>query len=304
MEDAWHSPSSNTALEGSAVTEDGIYDGPGTQVAPDLLSLQTLIANVCFIGTPGAAAGEWVLVDTGLAISGEQILKTAEERFGPDRPPGAIILTHGHFDHIGSARRLAEHWSVPIYAHEKELPYLTGAADYPPPDPTVGGGLLALVSPLYPNDAVDLGEHLRPLPGDGSLPGLPGWRWIATPGHTPGHLSLFREADRLLISGDAFITVKQESAIAVLLQEKEIHGPPAYFTSDWIAARESVRRLAALNPSAVAPGHGRPMYGQELAHDLQRLADEFDRVAVPEQGRYVPSHLPDQGDQEAFRPHP
>ena len=56
---------------------------------------------------------------------------------GAGAPPEAIVLTHGHFDHAGSALQLAEYWDVPIYAHRLEMPYLTGKADYPPPDPTI-----------------------------------------------------------------------------------------------------------------------------------------------------------------------
>src|SRR4051812_29789160 len=67
-------------------------------------------------------------------------------------------------------------------------------------------------------------------PADGSVPALPSWRAIHTPGHAPGHVSLFRESDRLLLAGDAFVTTKQESAVAALLKPRVIHGPPAYFT--------------------------------------------------------------------------
>ena len=45
-------------------------------------------------------------------------------------------------------------------------------------------------------------------PSDGSIPNMPGWQWIHTPGHSPGHISLFREKDRSLIAGDAFVAVK------------------------------------------------------------------------------------------------
>ena len=64
-------------------------------------------------------------------------------------------------------------------------------------------------------------------------------------------LSFFREADRTLIAGDAFVTTKQESAVAALTQRPEMHGPPTYFTPDWENARRSVERLAALG----APSH-------------------------------------------------
>lgn len=266
-------------------------NGPGIEIAPDVLFLRTMIANLCFIGKPGAQAGEWFLVDAGLAMSAGQIREVAKQRFGPDRPPKAILLTHGHFDHVGALEALCEQWQVPIYAHEREMPYLTGEADYPPPDPSVGGGLVAAMSPLFPRKGIDLSGRVRMLPEDGSVPDLPQWRSIPTRGHTPGHVSFFREADRVLIAGDAFTTVQQESAIAVLLQEKEIHGPPAYFTQDWIAARESVQRLAALAPSVVATGHGLPMRGAEMAQQLEDLARDFDALAVPDQGRYVPESM-------------
>ena len=116
---------------------------------------------------------------------------------------------------------------------------------------------------------------------------MPGWRWIHTPGHSPGHISLFRESDRSMIVGDAFVTTRQESAYAVALQSPELHGPPQYFTTDWAAARQSVQSLAALEPDTVVTGHGLAMQGAEMRAALHRLADDFDAIAVPPQGRYV-----------------
>src|SRR5690606_31836029 len=111
------------------------------------------------------------------------------------------------------------------------------------------GGWVAKLSLLFPRDPVNLEDRVRKLPPDGRVPGMPGWRWIPTPGHTPGHVSLFREADRSLIAGDAFVTVRQDSLYKVVMQRKEISGPPRYWTTDWPSARESVKRLHALNPS-------------------------------------------------------
>jgi glyoxylase-like metal-dependent hydrolase (beta-lactamase superfamily II) len=176
---------------------------------------------------------------------------------------------------------------VPIYAHELELPYLDGRSSYPPPDPTVGGGLMAALSPLYPRGPIDVRPWLRPLPADGSVPGMPGFRWIHTPGHAPGHVSSWRDADRSLIVGDAFITTAQESAYAVATQETELHGPPMYYTQDWAAARSSVERLANLGPELVVPGHGRALRGPAMIQALRTLAERFDEVAVPREGRYV-----------------
>jgi len=68
----------------------------------------------------------------------------------------------------------------------------------------------------------------------------------------------------------------------VSAQQAELQGPPAYFTSDWDLARESVRRLAKLRPAVLAPGHGQPLAGVDVAESLETLAANFDRVAVPE----------------------
>jgi glyoxylase-like metal-dependent hydrolase (beta-lactamase superfamily II) len=126
---------------------------------------------------------------------------------------------------------------VPAYAHLLEHPYLNGTASYPPADPSVGGGMMALLSPLYPTRPVDVRPQLRLLPEDQSVPDMPGWRWNHSPGHSPGHVSLWRPADRMLIVGDAFITTKQESAYSAVTQSPEMHGPPMYFTPDWERAR-------------------------------------------------------------------
>jgi hypothetical protein len=75
--------------------------------------------------------------------------------------------------------------------------------------------------------------------------------------------------------------------LSVLTQEEVMHGPPMYFTQDWNAARDSVQRLAALDPFIAATGHGPPMFGRKLLRALSWLADEFDRAAIPDDGRYV-----------------
>lgn len=257
------------------------------QVVVDVAYKRLILVNVAFYGMPGARDGEWTLIDTGIPGNADAIAEAANERFTKDARPAAIIMTHGHFDHIGSLEELAKRWDVPIYAHELELPYLNGQAAYPPPDPGVGGGLMSLLSPLFPRGPINVSRWLQPLPTDGTVPGMPGWRWIHTPGHTPGHVSLWRAVDCTLLSADAFITTAQESAYGALTQEPEMHGPPMYFTQDWEAARASVEKLAALEPEVVVTGHGRAMAGAEMRAALHLLARDFNRLAVPEKGRYV-----------------
>jgi glyoxylase-like metal-dependent hydrolase (beta-lactamase superfamily II) len=245
--------------------------------------MRTLMANIAMIGSPS----RWVLVDAGLRGYAGQIQQAAEECFGPGARPAAIVLTHGHFDHVGSLKALLRHWDVPVYAHVLEMPHLTGRVDYPPPDPLAGGGLMAWSSRALPRGAIDVGRNLLALPQDRSVPGATDWEWIHTPGHTVGHISLFRRRDRVLVAGDAVTTTKQESAIAVALQRPEVHGPPAYFTTDWDAARESVWHLTSLHPEVLVTGHGIPLHGAAMRHALHMVASHFDQWERPRFGRYA-----------------
>jgi glyoxylase-like metal-dependent hydrolase (beta-lactamase superfamily II) len=256
------------------------------EIALDIAYKRLVMVNVVYLGSPLAGDHEWVLVDAGLPGAAGAIERGAETRFGSRGPPAAIIITHGHVDHVGALETLAERWRVPIFAHTRELPYLDGRERYPPADPSAGRGLMAALSGLYPRGPIDVSTYLQPLPPDGSVPFLPEWRWIHTPGHAPGHISLWRARDHALVAGDAFITT-QESVYGVATQTPEMHGPPTTFTPDWSSARESVRRLAALEPYLVITGHGHAMHGPVMLHALEILARDFDRIAVPEHGRYV-----------------
>lgn len=261
---------------------------PDYEVAEGVFRVRQLFVNLYFYGEPGAGDREWVLIDAGLPFFEELLIQDAADRFSPGARPKAIILTHGHFDHVGALPDLARRWDVPVYAHELELPYLSGKSSYPPPDPAVGGGLMSMVSRFYPRGPIDLGERLQKLPADHSVPEMPGWRWLHTPGHAPGHVSLFRDEDRTLIAGDAFVTAKQESAFdSNIFQCAHVRRPPAYYTPDWRAAHRSVELLAGLHPETAATGHGRPMRGAELRQELEELARHWQELAVPPWGRYV-----------------
>ncbi|MFP5078043.1 MBL fold metallo-hydrolase [Rhizobium sp. YIM 134829] len=276
--------------------------GDGTQAVLPELAMRTLsIVNVFLYGNP-STDGRFVLIDTGLPTSADTIRDCVERRFGRDARPEAIIMTHAHFDHAGSVESLSRGWDVPVYAHPLEHPYLNGQASYPPADPLVGGGVMALLSPLYPRSPVDVGPRLHMLPPDQSVPGMPGWQWVHTPGHTPGHVSLFRESDRTLIAGDAIVTTGQESAYAVMTQRLEMHGPPRYLTPDWMEAETSVRLLAGLKPELIVTGHGQPVHGLEAREKLDLLARDFREIAVPEGGHYdrKPAE-PGKSENDAYR---
>lgn len=267
------------------------------QVAPGVYGLRILFVNVYFINEKGDNSGRWLLIDGGLKGSAKKIIEVAENLFGAGSKPEAIILTHGHFDHVGSIEELVEQWNVQVYAHKLELPYLTGKSSYPPADPTVGGGALAFMSWMFPNSPKNLNENIKSFPSEKSLLDFKDWQIIQTPGHSPGHVSLFRKKDGLLITGDAFVTVQQESALSVMMQTKEVCGPPKYFTINWQDAYLSVKKLAELSPSIAACGHGLPMEGEELTKGITNLSNNFIEVAVPKHGRYVrmPARMDENG---------
>jgi glyoxylase-like metal-dependent hydrolase (beta-lactamase superfamily II) len=251
-----------------------------TEFAEGVSYATTLLANLYFIENDG---GSWVLLDTGLPGFGARVREAVRERFG-ERRPLAIILSHGHFDHVGNARELAEFWDIPIHAHRLEMPYLTGRSSYPPGDAVAASGALGFMYRFFPTKPYNLQPRIQPLLEDGTAPFLPDWRVIHTPGHTPGHLAFFRERDRVLIAVDALSTAAQDSPSKLLFAPRQFELPPAPFTTDWGAARLSVENMAELQPLTVAAGHGFPITGPETAQRLQRFAQTF---RPPKRGRYV-----------------
>ena len=205
--------------------------------------------------------------------------------FTQARHPEAILLTHGHLDHLGSAKELADHWNVPVIAHPLEMPYLTGQALYPPRDPTVGGSL-AFMSRFFPTQLPNLGERVQALDADDpSTPHLMAWRWLHVPGHAPGQLAFFREADRALIGADAFATCHHDSIPAVLLGIPKISRAGTPFNYDWEASRHSVQTAGRTGAQShwlrPRPGHHRPGSRCRPARSWPT------NYPVPAHGRYV-----------------
>lgn len=257
------------------------------QVAQGVWGMKLFFVNVYIIANRKSFSKGWVLVDTGPQGSANKIIAMAESIFGKGARPAAIILTHGHSDHSGSVQALLKHWDVPVYAHELEIPYLTGASSYPPADPTVGHGLMSLLSVFFRKTPINLGDKIKAIDMNEGIAELPEWKVISTPGHTPGHISLFLPLNTTLIAGDALATTHAESAVAILGNIKCLSGPPMYMTTDWTAAEESVNKIAALEPRIVAAGHGPVLRGREVKESLQHLSGHFREIAVPSSGRYA-----------------
>jgi len=263
-----------------SASQSGSIHAPTQEIAPGVHWLGPLgrtQTNVYLVG-----AGEsWVLVDTAWAKDGSLIQMAAGQLFGTDVPPTAIVLTHAHPDHAGSARELALAWDCPVYVHPLELPLATGdfsamIACAGPLDSWVILPILRLIGQQR-RHAILSRSSLKPvvqaLDPDSEAPGLPGWQCIPTPGHTPGHLSFFRASDRVLITGDAVVTLELNSLWGLLRQREALSGPPWYTTWDRSAARESIAMLARLEPIVLASGHGRPQIGERTGRVLREFAE-------------------------------
>jgi glyoxylase-like metal-dependent hydrolase (beta-lactamase superfamily II) len=238
------------------------------EIAPRLAVIPTLIANAYLVGDDKC----WVLVDACTPGNEKRIRKAAEARFGRGSRPSAILLTHGHFDHAGSAGPLADAWNVPIYAHAVEIPYLTGKIEYPPFDFS-SPGFFTRIARFFPTSTVNLGTRVISFGSREPIPGLPDWEMFETPGHTPGHVSFFRRSDGVLLAGDAVTTMNLDSFFATITKRKQVCRPPVPATSNWKYARASVELLARLRPSLIGAGHGAPI--QDAAGGLSLLAKNF-----------------------------
>ena len=162
-------------------------------------------ANVYFVRSGPA----WVLIDTAWPHRGPVISAAAESLFGAGTRPAAILLTHIHPDHAGSALELARLWDLPVHVHPGELPLASGRylPEYGNP---LDRWLIAPLLRLMPRRAVEASLSRNSLQGTArafdpvaGVPGLPDWQAVPTPGHTPGHVAFFRGKDRVLITGDA-----------------------------------------------------------------------------------------------------
>ncbi len=257
------------------------------EIAPGVYRLATgrgLAGANVYLVRSGAA---WVLIDTAWPHRGQLIRAAAVSVFGAGTRPEAIMLTHIHPDHSGSALELARVWDLPVHVHPDEMVLAPGGylPEYGNP---LDRWLVAPVLRLMPRRAVEASRARSSLEGTArafdpaaGVPGLPGWQAVHTPGHTPGHVAFFRPGDRVLITGDAVLTVNLNSLRALLAGEHRVSGPPRISTWDWTAARHSVAALARLRPDVLACGHGRPMTGTRAAADLASFASGLSRQPLP-----------------------
>jgi glyoxylase-like metal-dependent hydrolase (beta-lactamase superfamily II) len=255
------------------------------QIADEVWRLPVYGANVYFVGSQSG----WVLVDAAWAWGqcARTIRRAAESLFGANARATAILLTHLHPDHDGAALELAAVWGCPVYLHADELPLaravatgdLAGIECY-------GNGLDRRV--LVPIMRILRSRRRPPAPARTSLadlarvleptamPDLPDWTWVPTPGHAPGHVAFFRSRDRVLLSGDAVLTVDATSiggCLAWALGRRPGHAweAPRYTNWNQDATDTSLGVLAALEPRVLASGHGAPLLGDAATRELRAL---------------------------------
>lgn len=215
-----------------------------------------LAASNVYLVRSGSA---WALIDTSWRSGADAIRQVAETVFGPGARPVAILLTHIHPDHSGAAGLLARSWNVPVYVGSAELPMAAGRylPQYSMPlDRWIVVPLLRVLRVRVAAD--DIRDVTRGLP-EGAVPGLPDWEYVATPGHTPGHVAYLRRGDGVLVSGDAVLTVDLNSLTGAVTGRQRLAGPPRYTTWDGPTAQRCIAALAQLQPRVLAPGHGRPL---------------------------------------------
>ena len=190
------------------------------------------------------------LIDTMIGGSAGKIIAAAE---AADAPIRRILLTHAHADHVGSLDALAGRLpEARVIISGRDARFLAKDMSLDPGEPKdkLRGGYPG--AETKPDRTVDHGERV------GSL------EVIATPGHTPGHVSLLDPRDGTLYCGDVFLTL---GGVATSAKVSLPAIPLALFTWHRPTELESARRLRALEPARLAPGHGKVVEGPLEAMD-------------------------------------
>ena len=198
-----------------------------------------------------------VLIDTGIKQSAPKIMKMLDGRH-----ISAIALTHAHGDHAGSMKQLASQLGAPVWCGAADRAATeTGRLALSPPfaRPRLG----RLVNAAAGFDGAPVARSLAE--GDAVTAGFV---VCDTPGHSPGHVSFWREADHTLICGDVFFNLRLPFRGPGLSQ------PPELLTIDPAKNRESERRLSALEPATVGFGHG-PVLKDESAQTLNAFVQQL-----------------------------
>ncbi len=194
-----------------------------------------------------------VLIDSGTRQAEGRVLRQLQ-----GKTVTTHALTHAHPDHQGSSHAVCERFGIPLWCGEADVPAVeTPGAITNPKAPGWLNWAYArfLTGPPHPvARALHEGDEVA------------GFTVLETPGHSVGHISLWRESDRVLIAGDVLGNMHFITGVPGL------HTPPAFFTPNPARNRESARRLAALEPALACFGHGAPLRDpRKLSEFVARL---------------------------------
>lgn len=222
------------------------------EIAKDLFQIPLLPRNGI-----NAYIAEGFLIDAGIRSSGKKLLKAIDE-YGRTKIK-AHVLTHAHADHQGSSAFICDTLQIPLWCGEKDVAAMengTVTAAYDNPNhPVTRFQERYWAGPKYP---VTRGLKEGDTVGSFTV--------LETPGHSAGHIALWRERDGVLIAGDVVVNMNLLTTVAGL------HEPPALFTDNIAQNRASIIKLAQLQPKIICVGHGAPLYEIDK---LTTLANQF-----------------------------
>jgi hydroxyacylglutathione hydrolase len=181
-----------------------------------------------------------VLIDAGTRQAERRIMRQLA-----GHEVAAHALTHAHPDHQGSSHAICERLRIPLWCGQGDVPAMEAPDGVAGSSPTTWATFVQRrfwVGPAHPvSRALLEGDEVA------------GFTVLETPGHSPGHVSYWRESDGVLIVGDVLFNVNLLTGVPGL------HAPPAAFTPDPRRNRDSARRIAQLRPRMACFGHGPPL---------------------------------------------
>lgn len=176
-----------------------------------------------------------VLIDSALAPDKGRILKQID-----GHEINAHALTHAHFDHYGSSHAICTKLNIPLWVGEKDVAEVEAGKQIGH-IPGLGDRQLPAAKRHPVERALKEGDDVA------------GFEILFTPGHSPGHVSYWRESDRTLVCGDVMWGYNP------FILRGSVREPFPIVSPDPKLNRESARKLAALEPELVLFGHGPPL---------------------------------------------
>jgi glyoxylase-like metal-dependent hydrolase (beta-lactamase superfamily II) len=202
------------------------------------------------------------LVDAGLPDQMEAISAALVEAGIGVSDLRRIIFTHQDLDHVGSGAALVRQSGARVLAHSADAPYIEGSLRLLKPSPEMLEQRPQMREVLERLEPVGIDEYVE----DGTRLDLAGGtKVVSTPGHTPGHISLYLERSKVLIAGDA-----------LRAERGSLNGPNPSMTLEMRTAIHSIRRLANLEIDTIVCYHG-GVVSEDVNGQLRRVVQEASR---------------------------